>query len=64
MAFYGLRQAAHLWHQIFNKIFKRIDFEPLRENPYIYKKSNIWLIIYVDDSVIAGSRKEDLAEVK
>ncbi|KAI3036373.1 hypothetical protein CBS147352_11165 [Aspergillus niger] len=64
MALYGLRQAAHLWHQTFDETLKRIGFEPLREDPCVYKKSNIWLIIYVNNSAIAGPRKEDLAEVK
>ncbi|KAI2967818.1 hypothetical protein CBS147482_10946 [Aspergillus niger] len=64
MALYGLRQAAHLWHQTFDETLKRIGFEPLREDPCVYKKGDIWLIIYVDDSAIAGPRKEDLAEVK
>ncbi|KAI2966591.1 hypothetical protein CBS147324_7348 [Aspergillus niger] len=64
MALYGLRQAAHLWNRTLDEKLQEIGFKPLPEDPCVYRMGDIWLIIYVDDSAIAGPEEEDLTSVK
>ena len=63
-ALYGLRQAAFLRHQTFTNRLSEIGFKPLRNDPCIYQKGDVILVIFVDDSAVAAPRQEDLAELK
>ncbi|GAA87762.1 polyprotein [Aspergillus luchuensis IFO 4308] len=64
IALYGLRQAVHLWHRTFDEKLQEIGFKPLLEDPCVYRNNETWLIIYVDDSAIAGSEQANLTSVK
>lgn len=56
-AIYGLRQAGHLWYGTIAKTLNDIGFEPLIDEPCImmHRERNIWILLYVDDTLIAAS---------
>ena len=45
---------------------KEIGFQPLTEDPCVYVKrsGDSYIIIYVDDAIIAAPTKDQVAEVK
>jgi Reverse transcriptase (RNA-dependent DNA polymerase) len=65
-ALYGLRQSPMLWNKTLDSKLREIGFRPLIEDPCVYIKpcGSAYIIIYVDDAIIAGPTKEEVAEVK
>jgi hypothetical protein len=61
---YGLHQSGREWHIELNKILELLEFEKLKWCNCVYKyKSNIVLVVYVDDLVIFGKSPNDIDEV-
>lgn len=56
-AMYGLRQAGHLWYATIAKALKKMEFEPLVDEPCImvHHAKGIWILLCVDDTLIAAS---------
>ncbi|PWY75288.1 hypothetical protein BO94DRAFT_559571 [Aspergillus sclerotioniger CBS 115572] len=48
----------------FTNCLSKIRFKPLKDNPYIYQKDNIILIIFINNSAITALRQKDLIELK
>lgn len=55
-AFYGLRQAANLWHECFTAALLQIRFKPLQADGCAFTRldGDTYIIIYVDDAIIAA----------
>jgi hypothetical protein len=64
-ALYELRQSAHLWNDKLDLELKKLGFESILEYPCIYRRGkNVFLIIHVDDSLIAAPTKAEIHEIK
>jgi hypothetical protein len=64
-ALYGLRQSAYLWHQTFTEVIKKLGFTPLLEDPCVYMKgSRMFILLYVDDGIMAAESHSLLNEIK
>ena len=65
---YGLKQASRQWYLKFNEKIKRFGFKENVENNCVYAKFKsekyIFLIIYVDDILLASSDVSLLIETK
>jgi transposase InsO family protein len=61
-ALYGLRESANLWFHTITEKLVSLGFKPLPEEPCILwnKTTNILMILYVDDTLIAGKHMEDI----
>jgi hypothetical protein len=59
-ALYGLRQAGHLWHNLFDKDLKEISLTPLPTEPCIYtnQEKTIFVLIYVNNVLSTGLNSE------
>ncbi|OKP11153.1 Retrovirus-related Pol polyprotein from transposon TNT 1-94, partial [Penicillium subrubescens] len=59
-ALYGLRQAGHLWHNVFDEDLKDIGLTLLPTEPCIYTnyEKNTFVLIYVDDVLSTGLDSE------
>ena len=69
-AIYGLKQAARCWFKTFEKILKEKGFESSSVDRCIYVLNkgdvfkNIYVVLYVDDIVIATANKETMTNFK
>ena len=66
---YGLKEAPRQWYHKFDTFMRSQGFKHSNENPCLYVKKPrdgqlIMLILYVDDMLIAGHSKKDIAELK
>jgi hypothetical protein len=65
---YGLKQASRLWYLKFDKIIRNFGFKENEEDNCIYAKFRsekiIFLILYVDDILLASSDVSMLLETK
>ena len=66
---YGLKQAPRQWYHKFDTFMRSQGFKRSNEDPCLYVKKPrdgqlIMLILYVDDMLIAGHSKKDIAELK
>jgi hypothetical protein len=67
---YGLKQAAYVWHNAFDKILKEFGFESSDRDKCIYvckaesQKDYIYLVLYVDDLIISTGNLEKLNDLK
>jgi hypothetical protein len=65
---YGLKQASRLWYLKFNETIKSFGFKENEDDNYIYAKFGsgkfIFLILYVDDILLASSDASLLLETK
>jgi len=65
---YGLKQASHQWYYKFHQVIVSFDFETNVVEDCVYHKLNeskhIFLILYVDDILLATIDKEILHETK
>src|SRR5579871_3118313 len=57
-ALYGLKQAPHEWFEEINKFLKSIKFEASDADPnlYVRREDNTFLLLYVDDMLLIGTR--------
>lgn len=67
-ALYGLKQAPRAWNKTFDKFVKNLEFKQSEVDKCLYiLKSGIvtvYLLLYVDDMIIAGNSKEKIEYVK
>ena len=65
---YGLKQAPRQWYQKFDTFMQSQGFKRSTEDSCLYVKRQrngqlIMLILYVDDMLIAGHSKKDIADI-
>jgi hypothetical protein len=60
---YGLKQAPREWFQEVNSFFSSIGFHPTDADPNLFVRNGVYILLYVDDMLIAG-RTDELAAVK
>ena len=68
-ALYGLKQGSRQWYQKFDTFMRSQEFKRSQEDYCLYTKklsdgSQIILILYVDDMLIAGKSKSEIANLK
>ena len=67
-ALYGLRQAPRTWHMRLKEELKAMCFVPSQADPGLYISSqevtNIFILVYVDDILIAAETKAAVQDVK
>ena len=67
-ALYGLKQAPRAWTDRMRRFLKSIGFEISKADHSLYVKKIgcglIVIVIYVDDLIITGSNKDEIAHVK
>lgn len=60
---YGLKQSARVWNQKLNDVMKRLGFRQADADPCLYVRKTsggtVYILVYVDDMLIATSRDED-----
>jgi hypothetical protein len=65
---YGLKQAPKAWNDALDKYLKSIGFEPLVSDACVYvgkwEGVVVYILIYVDDMLIAASSRVIMAQVK
>ena len=65
---YGLKQASRQWYIKFDQTIRKFGFEENKEDNCIYAKFRkgkyIFLVLYVDDILLASSDKDLLAETE
>lgn len=65
---YGLKQAARSWNEEINRILLDIDFQQSMADACLYTKHDndgwVYLLIYVDDIIIAAKSKEVIDQIK
>ena len=54
-ALYGLKQAPRLWFQDIRQTLLSLDFHECNEDPNLYIKDGVIILLYVDDLLIAHS---------
>jgi transposase InsO family protein len=67
-ALYGLRQAPRAWHLKLKAELAKMGFAPSEADPALFIRKqeggNIYLLVYVDDILVAGKRLDDVTQVK
>jgi len=68
-ALYGLKQSPRAWFQLIATVLVDFDFQQCKSDPciFIHKNANgecTYIALYVDDLIIAGDNKEDIATIK
>ena len=65
---YGLKQASRSWNLRFDETIKKYGFEQNVDEPGVYKyikeKKVVFLVLYVDDTLLIGNDVETLSNVK
>lgn len=64
-ALYGLRQAGRQWHFKLNMTLKDAGLIPTNADPCVYvnRKKTIFLLVYIDDILIASKNREHKEEI-
>ena len=62
-ALYGLKQAPREWFQEANTFFQSVGFHSTDADPNLFIRNSVYILLYVDDMLIAG-RKDDVTAVK
>lgn len=63
-ALYGLKQAPRIWYQTLTDFLKDLGFEALDADHGVFARGNVYIAIYVDDLLIAGKDKQEIADIK
>jgi transposase InsO family protein len=67
-ALYGLKQAPRAWHQRLHSELEQLGYKPSAADPglYIYhgEDGTVWLLIYVDDILIAAHQLSAVSKAK
>ena len=65
---YGLKQASRLWYQKFCEVMSKLKFEQCKSAECLFYRrtgnGELWILLYVDDIVVAGTSLELLSLVK
>jgi reverse transcriptase-like protein len=59
-ALYGLRQAGHLWHDVFTQDLSELGLKPFDSDLCVYTNASrtVFVLIYVDDTLTTGHDEE------
>uniref|UniRef100_A0A0K0DTV6 Reverse transcriptase Ty1/copia-type domain-containing protein n=1 Tax=Strongyloides stercoralis TaxID=6248 RepID=A0A0K0DTV6_STRER len=57
---YGLREAPVLWNATITKFMLNLGYQKSMEDLTIFKKSETYVVVYVDDILIASKSKEEI----
>ena len=57
---YGLKQAPRLWHNKWLSVMKKLLFKRCIADECLFRRGNIWLLLYVDDILLIGKNREHL----
>lgn len=64
---YGLKQAANIWYEKLRNVLKYYDFSQSREDQCLFTKKmkddTLYLIVHVDDFLIAAEKEENVDKV-
>ena len=64
---YGLKQSARVWNHKIDAVFKKLGFGQAKADPCLYVrktgKSTAYIIIYVDDMVVAAETEEEFEAI-
>jgi transposase InsO family protein len=68
-ALYGLKQSPRAWFQCIAPVLIGFDFQQCESDPCIFIHTNVngqktYIALYVDDFIIAGENKDDIATIK
>ncbi|KXJ62395.1 hypothetical protein RP20_CCG013186 [Aedes albopictus] len=66
---YGLKPAAKVWHDTIDKVLVEMGFVQAQADPCLYTKTSlggdqIFLLIYVDDMVLASSNEAEINKIE
>lgn len=57
---YGLKEAPRLWYDKFSSVMLHLKFASLKSDSCVYRRGNIWIILYVDDIILMGPTMNDI----
>ena len=63
-ALYGLGQALRVLYNTLANYLKRLGFQPLTADLSVLKRDKTFIAVYVDDLLVIGPAKDDVAAVK
>ena len=63
-ALYGLKQAPRVWYNTIATFLKDLGFSPLTEDISVFTNGQVFIAVYVDDLLLAGSCKQSVRDVK
>jgi hypothetical protein len=67
-ALYGLRQAPRAWHRCFKRVLEDLEFVASSTDAALFQGTvdgeTVWLLVWVDDILVAAQGKERVAKVK
>ena len=61
---YELKQAPRLWNEKFKTTEQEIGFQSLRSDECVFVKKDIWLLLYVDETVVISASRESFTATK
>lgn len=61
---YGLKKSPKYWYEKFTEVITECGFTRSQNDYCLYSKGNLYLILYVDDSLIVGPSTTDIGNVK
>jgi hypothetical protein len=67
-ALYGLRQAPRAWHRCLTRVLEDLEFVASSADAALFRGTvdgeTVWLLVWVDDILVAAQGKERVAKVK
>jgi hypothetical protein len=63
-ALYGLKQSPRVWYNTLANFLATLGFQPLDADASVFVKDGTIVAIYVDDLLIAGASKPNIADLK
>jgi hypothetical protein len=63
-ALYGLKEAPRLWNECFHDFIISIGFTQSQYDFCLYRKDNVWLLVFVDDILLMGPSSETIQKLK
>ena len=61
---YGLKQAPRLWHEKWDSVMAAVGFTKLVSDDCVYRRGDVWLLLYVDDIIMIGTSDKAVRDVK
>jgi hypothetical protein len=63
-ALYGLKQSPRVWYQTLSRFLQEAGFTHLDADHSVFVKNSTYIAVYVDDLLIVGPDKVDIAQIK
>ena len=63
-ALYGLKQSGYLWHQLIDDFLRLLGLEASAEEPNLYIGTDVLLLLYVDDILVADRTNMDISNTR